>query len=233
MPSPLLSVITPSYNKHEFVLECIDSVLKQTYTDFEYWLIENSTHDGTRKVVKAKANTDPRINYVEIDFTPEERRSLYIPAYICNQVYPEFTGKYIFYISDDDLAYPNCFQTTIEFMESNPETIRVSYHSQERLWLKNGCWVKDGGIQATKPLGKGTNTKNVDCVIDGGQIIHRRDCLNTIPYPYFPEENHSGSHADGLFLQQLADRYTFYPVPTLDWLTAHRNTPKSTWTKPD
>jgi glycosyltransferase involved in cell wall biosynthesis len=224
---PLVSVITPSFNKHEFVLEAIDSVLEQTHPVLEYWIIENSNDGITREIVKKKAKTDDRIIYLEMDFTGKERRMTYIPAEICNAVYPEVNGKYIFYLSDDDLLFPQSLDVMVDFMERY--NIWVSYHSQEKLIPVGNGWIRNGAITAEFERGQDSLHPIVDCHLDGGQVMHRSQCLSKLQKPYFDTTIPTAHHCDGKFLQKLAEHYKFYPVPTKEFLSVHRVTPKSTW----
>jgi glycosyltransferase involved in cell wall biosynthesis len=227
---PTVSIVTPSYNKHEYVMEAINSVLDQTIAEWDYWIIDNSTDDLTRQVLHEKLPKDPRIHYLEFDFTPLQRKSFYVPAYICNQVYQELTGVYVFYLSDDDLIMPKCLETMVLFLESNPEA-SVCYHSQSRMFWRKDHWNEEGGVYTHYILGKDSVFPNVDCSLDGGQILHKRACLDALEYPYFNEHLSSASHSDGMFLQRLANLYKIYPVPVHEPLSIHRITPKSTWTK--
>jgi hypothetical protein len=228
---PTISVLTPSYNKAVYVMDAVGSILNQNFTHWEYWLIDNSTDMVTRQKLRRQLPHDPRLHYLEYDFTQEERRDYNVQAYIVNQVYSELEGNYIFYLSDDDIIYPNCFTKMILFLDSHPEAW-ICYHSQQRLVWQNGRWHQAGGINVKNMYGKDTTFPGVDCVLDGGQIMHRRSCLDQLDPPFMPQDHVSACHCDGLFLQRLADRFTIYPIEDPEPLSAHRVTPLSTWVKP-
>jgi glycosyltransferase involved in cell wall biosynthesis len=61
---PLISVITPFYNTAPFLAECIESVLAQSYTNFEYILSDNCSADGSTEIAQSYARRDPRIRLV-------------------------------------------------------------------------------------------------------------------------------------------------------------------------
>src|SRR5215470_565459 len=107
---PLASVFTPSYSKGAYAAEAIRSVLAQDFTDFEYWVLENSDDGGHTRSVIAPLLDDKRVIYQEAEFTPGERAERYPPAVLLNRYYPKATGKYIFYLSDDDLLDPRCLR---------------------------------------------------------------------------------------------------------------------------
>jgi glycosyltransferase involved in cell wall biosynthesis len=61
---PLVSVVTPFYNTAAYLSECIESVLKQTYTEFEYILADNCSTDGSAEIAESYARQDSRIRLV-------------------------------------------------------------------------------------------------------------------------------------------------------------------------
>src|SRR5215510_4357832 len=63
-PRPLVSVLTPFYNTAAYLSECIESVLKQTYTEFEYILADNCSTDGSAEIADNYARQDSRIRLI-------------------------------------------------------------------------------------------------------------------------------------------------------------------------
>ena len=57
---PLVSIITPMYNEAANVAECIDSVLGQTYQNWEYIIVDNCSADGSAKIAQTYAEKDQR-----------------------------------------------------------------------------------------------------------------------------------------------------------------------------
>ena len=229
--TPMASVFTPSFNKGAYAADAIRCILAQDYPDFEYWILENSTDDTTRAEI-APLLGDPRVIYQEFDIHPDWREKVYVPAWLLNQWYPRANGRYIFYLSDDDLLDPRTIGTCVRFLEADPAR-DVCWFSMRRVSAPHpgpGPYPEyEGGFPADKPMGHGTDFHHVDCNIDGGQVTHRKTCLDALPQPWFPEDTDGGlaSHADGLFLQKLAARHTFWPVAE-DFLTKRR-TPTSKW----
>ncbi|MCG7850986.1 MAG: glycosyltransferase family 2 protein, partial [Methanosarcinaceae archaeon] len=58
---PLVSVVTPVYNGEHYLKECIESILAQTYENWEYIILNNASQDGSRRIAQAFAEKDPRI----------------------------------------------------------------------------------------------------------------------------------------------------------------------------
>ena len=61
---PLVSVITPFYNTREYLAECIESVLRQTYTNWEYIFVNNCSTDGSEEIVQQLRAIDSRTRCV-------------------------------------------------------------------------------------------------------------------------------------------------------------------------
>src|SRR5690242_9640140 len=63
-PTPLVSVVTPFYNTAAYLSECIESVLNQTYPNFEYILADNRSTDGSFGIAESYARLDQRIRLI-------------------------------------------------------------------------------------------------------------------------------------------------------------------------
>src|ERR1700730_946844 len=61
---PLVSIVTPVYNGAEHLAECIESVLAQTYQNWDYTIVDNCSTDATLKTARRYAEKDPRIRIV-------------------------------------------------------------------------------------------------------------------------------------------------------------------------
>lgn len=227
---PKISVFSPSFNKSHYAIEGIQSVLNQSFGDFEYWIIENSNDDKTRSMVKEVK--DKRIIFIEKDFTDEERKANYPTALLLNEYYPKANGEYIFYISDDDLIHTDCFANCIKFFEENPLASVVYFPLETTEQTSEGNFNRIFVTPADNNRGLGTGLEQVDCVLDGGQIMHKRECLNNIDQPYFPPSLDVAGHVDGIFLTKLAQKYTFYAMSGMPLLT-HRRLFISTMIRPN
>jgi spore maturation protein CgeD len=223
------SVFLPSYNKRDYVLDAIRSVLAQTCPDWEMWLLENSTDGETREEIRRSGVLDdPRIRYTEIDVDPELREQIYAAARLLNIYYPQASGEYIFYLSDDDIFEPECVQTCVDYLDGHPGE-SVCYFAMHFVRMR---YPGDSNPRHVMTVNadcvRGEQT--VDCHIDGAQIVHRKSCLDNLTQPYFRETRDADTrHADGLFMKSLAAHYDFYPVAP--FLGVHRFTPVSVWSQ--
>lgn len=104
----LVSIVMPSYNTAKFIAETIDSVMAQTYTNWELIIVDDCSTDHTDEMV-AKY-TDPRIRYLK-----NEKNSG--AAVSRNRALREATGRWIAFLDSDDLWYADKLEKQIRFME--------------------------------------------------------------------------------------------------------------------
>ena len=229
-PGPAVSVFLPSHNKPEYVADAVASVLAQDCPDFELWVLENSTDRVTRAVL-APLVRDRRVIYEEITFGESERMPwAWPPAILMNRYYPKAAGQFIAYISDDDVWEPRLLSRCVAEFDARPDYHAVWFTMWRSVWSADlGRFKPAGSIPAVCEVGAGCAQERADCRVDGGQVIHRRECLDEIPPPWFPESGSRqvANHNDGVFLQKLADLHPLHPVP--DKLMTHRATPLSWW----
>src|SRR5690606_40679475 len=67
MVEGLISIVTPIYNSKKYLPQCIESVLKQTYGNFEHILIDDCSTDESAKIVKEYQSTDSRIKFLALE----------------------------------------------------------------------------------------------------------------------------------------------------------------------
>lgn len=127
MKNPTVSVFIPSYNHEKYVEEAIESVLNQTYQDFEIIITDDGSSDNTVEVIKKFS--DPRIKL----FVFEENKGACTAA---NNCIINSKGKYIAYISSDDVWEPSKLETQVKFLDENPQIAAV--FSKPKLIDENG-----------------------------------------------------------------------------------------------
>jgi glycosyltransferase involved in cell wall biosynthesis len=126
MPSePLVSVLTPVYNGEEFLLECIESVLNQTYGNYEYIVVNNCSTDRTLEIASKFAERDSRIrirNNNEFVGVIENHNIAFrlISA----------KSKYCKVVSADDTIFPDCITRMVEVAELHPSAGMVGSYQQ-------------------------------------------------------------------------------------------------------
>lgn len=115
MPNSLkVSVLTPAYNAENFIAETIESVLNQTYKDFEYIICDDCSTDKTWEIIQEYALRDPRIIPIR-----NEKNLNYGGTY--NKMIPLAKGEYIACQPADDISMPQRIERQLQFMEKNPD----------------------------------------------------------------------------------------------------------------
>ncbi len=105
---PLISVCMPMYNASKFLRECMDSVLAQTFGDFEFLIVDDGSTDGSVEIVRSYHGS--RIRLIR-------NRHDYIGS--LNMLLDEARGKYIARMDADDVMMPERLQVQYDFMEAH------------------------------------------------------------------------------------------------------------------
>lgn len=113
--APMVSVVTPVYNTAAYLAECIESVLRQGYANFEYIISDNCSTDGSLAIAQRYAARDPRIRVIPhsefIDQDANYNRAL---GYISP------ASRYVKIAQADDVLMPDCLKETVRLAEANP-----------------------------------------------------------------------------------------------------------------
>ena len=133
----LVSIIMPSYNTASLIDESIQSVLSQSYNDWELIIVDDCSHDNTDQVVEPYLS-DKRIKYLK-----NEKNSG--AAVSRNRALREAKGKWIAFLDSDDLWMPVKLEKQIKFMEKN------GYHFSYTNYAEIDTEGKRNGITVTGP----------------------------------------------------------------------------------
>ena len=116
--SPKVSVVIPFFNEEKYIEESINSVLDQTFTDFEIIMVNDGSTDGSVEIVKKYAAQDKRIRLIEI-----KKSGL---AAALNAGIEAASGKYIARMDADDMMHPKRLGLQYEYMSANPDVSVLS-----------------------------------------------------------------------------------------------------------
>lgn len=112
-----VSVLMPIYNVEKYLRESIDSVLKQTYLDFELILVDDGSPDGCGKIIDEYANKDDRVIAIH-------QKNAGVDA-ARNNAIGRATGKYIAFIDSDDAYEKNYIERLVEAIEQDDSDMSV------------------------------------------------------------------------------------------------------------
>ncbi len=108
----LVSIITPSYNSESFIEACINSVIAQSYTNWELIIVDDCSIDNTKEIIEKLSLSEKRIKpvFLEKNVGPANARNIALEL---------ARGRFIAFLDSDDLWLPLKIQKQIEFMCTN------------------------------------------------------------------------------------------------------------------
>ena len=111
--TPLVSVVMATYNRADVIGRAIDSILNQTYDNFEFIIVDDGCTDSTYEVLEKYAAKDKRIILLK-----QNNQGL---AAARNAGADKAQGKYIAFMDDDDISVPNRLEKQVSFLEKYPD----------------------------------------------------------------------------------------------------------------
>jgi glycosyltransferase involved in cell wall biosynthesis len=132
---PRVSIGMPVFNGERFIAETIDSILAQTFDDFELIISDNASTDGTEEICRRYAEKDDRIRFVR-------NRENLGAAYNYNQAFHLSSGEYFKWACHDDLLAAEFLARCVETLERDPSVV-VAYTG----WVP----IDEKGVQLEQP----------------------------------------------------------------------------------
>lgn len=136
-----MSVVTPVYNGEPYLRECIESVLAQTYTNWDYTIVNNCSTDRTLDVAWEYAAKDPRIR---IHCNDAFVRVIANYNIAFRQISPQ--SKYCKVVAADDWLFPECLEKMVSLAEAHPSVAIVGAY-----WLYSDPEMGVGGTGLAYP----------------------------------------------------------------------------------
>jgi len=224
--SPRVSVGLAVYNGENFIRAAIDSILAQTFTDFELVISDNASTDRTQEICLEYAAKDSRIRYYRCE------RNMGA-AWNQNRVFELSTGEYFKLAAHDDVIAPEYLDRCVDMLDQNPSVVLC--HSWTKAINAQGEVIEDQGDgsfvpQSSKLLG---SVKRLLTPLLGDGKMHAdspkpRERFRSLACTYnychqifgvmrssvlqFPLWG-SYSHADGVFLAKLSLSGPFHIIP--------------------
>ena len=173
----LVSIITPLYNCERFVQDTINSIIEQTYTNWELFLIDDCSNDNTLSIVESVAKEDRRIKIIRL-----KRNSG--AAIARNEGIKYASGKYIAFLDSDDLWKPYKLERQLYHMQKRD--LPFTYTSYERI-------NEDGSFRGVVEVPAKVSYKELlnTCVIGCLTVIYNVEQLGKM---YMPDIRKSGEY---------------------------------------
>lgn len=113
---PLISIITPSFNRADIVSETASSIFKQTYSNWEWIIVDDGSIDNSLEVINDFSDKDPRVKVFQRHREPKG-------ACTCRNIAVEkSSGKYVLFLDTDDLLAPFCLEQRVKAASESPES---------------------------------------------------------------------------------------------------------------
>lgn len=133
MTSPVVSILMPVYKTSQYLREAIDSMLSQTFTDFELIILNDCSPDNAEEVLDGYK--DPRI----VRYLGKENVGL---ANVLNIGMQKAKGKYVARMDSDDLSAPDRLEIQVDYLERHPD-IDLCSCGMSLFGAKDGKWVRE------------------------------------------------------------------------------------------
>ncbi|UNY97889.1 glycosyltransferase [Zhouia spongiae] len=119
-----VSIITPTYNSLEYINETIESIINQTYENWELLITDDCSADGTWELLKEYAEKDSRIKIFQLEFNSG-------PGVARNNSIQNASGRFISFCDSDDVWKPNKLEDQIKFLSDND--LPFTYSSYQKM----------------------------------------------------------------------------------------------------
>lgn len=205
--TPKVSVLMPAYNSEKYIAEAIESILNQTFADFEFIIINDGSTDNTAKIVQKYAKSDKRIRFIN----HTKNKGLIA---VLNEGLGLCVGEYIARFDSDDISLPERFARQVEYMDAHPECGVVG------AWINQfDTDIKQGNIYRYPP-----KSKMFDFIIKGCLVAHpvtmiRKSVLDENKIKYNPAYKYAedygfwiqiAQHTEIHNVQQILLNYRWY-----------------------
>lgn len=131
---PRVSVGMPVFNGENYIREALDSILAQTYTDFELIISDNGSTDRTEEICRAYAARDERVRYSRSTTNLGAAENF-------NRVFELSTGEYFKWAAHDDLCAPEYLARCVEILDCEPKVVLC--YPKTRIIDERGEFVED------------------------------------------------------------------------------------------
>ena len=178
----LVSIIMPTYNCGKFIKKTIDSVINQTYSNWELIVVDDCSNDDTEKVLK-KYQKDKRINYIKLEKNSGA-------AVARTEAMRMAKGNYMAFLDSDDLWYPEKLEKQLKFMQDNNYDFTCTAYEQ--------IDEDDNKLNKVIKTKKKTDYNRIllDCPVGNSTVMYNVDKLGKFEVPNIRKRND-----DALWLQ--------------------------------
>jgi len=161
---PLVTILMPAYNAGPYIYKAIESILSQTFVNFEFLIINDGSRDDSLSVIHSFS--DPRIKIID-----QQNKGL---IDCLNEGLKIATGKFIARMDADDICFPERLQVQLDFLTKHPDYVIVG--SEAEVIDKDGNYLYDLGPigYSHEEISAGVNNK---CPFIHPSVMFRKDAV--------------------------------------------------------
>lgn len=171
MSVPAISVAMSVYNGERFLAEAIESVLAQSFSDFEFLIVDDGSLDGTREIIEYYAARDLRIRLIA-----QENRGLIASL---NRMLEEARAPLVARMDGDDVCHPERFMRQVAFLADNPD-VGVLGTWSDHIDESGLPYPVNGPDQPLTESGFFAAIERGDCPLSHPAVIYRRDVVRSV-----------------------------------------------------
>ncbi len=189
---PRLTILMPAYNATNYISEAIDSLLNQTFTDFEFWVIDDASTDNTLSIVKNYK--DPRIKVLSNKVNLGRVRTI-------NGLVKEIQTSFFTITDADDASHPLRLEKQIRLLENDPSLFMCG----SSFWAmdEKGSFVREMKLLQDVSELRAASLKQSQFL--GPTTVMRREVIDT--FPHFYRTYFMDNHADADLSSLILDKY--------------------------
>jgi len=203
----LVSIITPTYNCGKYIAETIESVIKQTYKNWEMIIVDDCSTDNTKEIVEKFSSNDNRIKYYLLEKN-------YGAAIARTKAMGLAVGKYMAFLDADDLWMKDKLERQLAFMKQNGYAFTCTAYEQ----------IDETGNSLGKVIKPNIKTNYngvlLSCPVGNSTVMYNVEKLGKFEVPNIRKRND-----DALWLQILKKEKYIYGIS--DVLMKYRIRPNS------
>lgn len=197
MKDGLVSIITPTYNCGKFIAETIETVLAQTYTNWEMIIVDDVSSDNTEDVVLQYTEKDNRIKYTKLDVNSGA-------AVARTTAMKLASGQYMAFLDSDDLWTENKLEVQLDFMKKNDYAFTCTAYEQ----IDENSKSLQRVIQTIKKTDY--NRLLLDCPVGNSTVMYDVSKMGKFEVPNIRKRND-----DALWLQMLKKEKYIWGMPDI------------------
>ena len=146
-----LAVILPAYNAENFIAECLESLLNQTFSDFCILAVNDASTDNTGKILETYAAKDARLRVYHFSENQGEPAVMQFAMDMLNYMNVEYVAR----MDADDICVPHRFEKQVQYLDEHPE---IDILGSNALLFNNGQTDKATKVSTLPLLDKDKST---------------------------------------------------------------------------